>query len=275
MKSYAGQDLRQLDGPEGERCAAIIRTVLAEPEVAQPRSIARMLFEPRPWFVWRSDGDEPLTVLCEVTRTTSIPGEDRVRLCVFGRFGQKLSDVNFSTGWRCSIHDIVWEPAGPARFCSMRISTTGMWGGGGTQNYALIGHEFALIRFVDEDGKDVDSIYHNPKSAVGPPAPDRSEDQWAAALGSRDSGEVLRTLAWLGNPTSEARKLDEQQVGAERFKDAAKAGRVRACPDVRSRLVRLTAGADPWIAQAARIVLHVSLQGRVVKDASVRSGDSR
>ena len=259
MKSFMGQDLRKLDEPEAERFAAILATVLGEDVPAEPKPLSPYLFGPRPWYVWQTVGDEPLTILFQVKYAMGIPGESRVRICVFGRFGQKLSDTDFSTGWRTALQDVEWAPATQYGFASLKITTAP--GSNSvdfeTQYYALIGHEFGLIRFIDGHERELDSIYHSPYCSVGPPPPNRSEEEWAAALGSTNRGEVLRTLAWLGCPhPADELARDERSLGAERFQDAAKAGRVRSRADVRKALRHFAAGADPWISQVAKDALN-------------------
>jgi hypothetical protein len=258
MKSYAGQNLRKLSEPEAARFAAILGAVLGEGQPTEPNSRFRRLFSPTPWYVWQTAGDEPLTILFRVKLAMQHPGESRVRICIFSRFGQKLSDVDFSTGWRTVIQDVEWEPATQYGFFSVKITTSPTRNDVdfATQYYALIGHEFGLIRYIDGHGQELDSIYHNPSCVVGPPAPDRSEEEWAAALGSANRGEVLRSLAWLGCPHPGELAPDEHSLGALRFKDAAKAGRIRARTDVRATLRRFAAGADPWISQVAKAALN-------------------
>jgi hypothetical protein len=255
LKSYAGQDLRQLGEADAKTFAGIARTLWTDNYPANPF----ISIEPEPWYVWQTvaANGEPLTILFGGLHIYSIPGESRARICVFGRYGRKLSDITFSTGWRIDIVDAGWEPADRHGFDCIKISTTPEINGAdiATQYYALIDHEFALVRSEDSQGHELDNNYHNPNHTLGPGAPHRSADGWAAALGSANRGEVLRTLVWLGGSHSDPPIADQRDIGVEPFEDAVLVGQVRSRADVRAALERLAADADPWVSQTAQAAI--------------------
>jgi hypothetical protein len=216
------------------------------------------------WYLWRVtdvQGQRRL-VLFQGTRLWSIPGSSYAHIFVFDTEGRPLSGCEFSIGQRIEIEDARWqEDSGHDLPCLLVCSAPSINGADITsQYYAFLDGTFALVRMEDSAGNFVPVNYHNPDHTIGPPVPERTAEQWEAAMRSSDRAEVLRTLVWLGGFHSDP-PLREEGLYVERFEDASRALEARSRPGVRSAVEALTRSEDRWVREAAQHASQVIRRG--------------
>jgi hypothetical protein len=85
---------------------------------------------------------------------------------------------------------------------------------------------------------------------LGPGLPDRTPEAWEAALSSPNIAEVLRTLMWLGGRHGVLRLAGADRTDADHFDD------VRRRPGVARKVAELMTSPHPWVAEAAKAVVH-------------------
>jgi hypothetical protein len=277
LQPYLGQDLRGLREDEQVIFDGLIGRLAPEasvfeqpprPETWNPRDWYDYYYHPRAtrrleasffrlqsWYLWRvanGQGQDRL-VLFQGAPLTMIPGSSSARIFVFDTDGNQLQKFDFSTGWRITIDDARWlEDSGHGFPCLLVCSSRCINGADiAAQYYALIDDTFALVRLEDSAGNFVPVYYHAPNHTIGPSVPERTAEQWEAALRSPDRAEVLRTLVWLGGEHSNP-PLREEHIHVERFEDAALALETRARPGTRRAVEALPRSQDSWIREAAQ-----------------------
>jgi hypothetical protein len=220
----------------------------------------------RSWYLWRVvDGQgRPRLVLFQGTPLWFIPGSSSARIFVFDARGHLLTECAFPTGWRITIAGARWlEDSGHGFPCLLVVSVPNFGGADVVaQYYAFLDETFALVRMVDSTGNVVPVNYHSPNHTIGPAVPERTAEQWEAAVRSSDRAEVLRTLVWLGGGHSDPPLRTWKEYGVERFEDASRALEARARPEVRSAVEALTRSEDHWVWEAAREASDVMQRSR-------------
>jgi hypothetical protein len=202
-------------------------------------------------------------VLFQGTPLWCIPGNSSAHIFVFDVEGRLLTKCGFSTGWRITIEDAHWqEDSGHGFPCLLVCSAPSINGADITsQYYAFLEGTFALVRMEDSAGELVTVNYHNPNHTIGPAVPERTTEQWEAAVRSSDRAEVLRTLVWLsGDHSDPPLRLDG--ISVERFEDASRALEARARPGLRSAVEDLTSSEDRWVQEAAQHAREAIRGGR-------------
>jgi hypothetical protein len=270
LQTYLGQDLRTLSEDEQIIFDGLIARLAPDaqvfsspvrPQTWNPRD-RRDYYNARPraffcrsWYIWRvANGQGPdRLVLLQGEPLWEIPSSSSARIFVFDLDGRALTRCDVQTGWRINIEDARWlGDSGHGFPCLLICSSPSINGADITsQYYAFLDDTFALVRLENCAGEFVTVNYHNPNHTIGPPVPERTPEQWEAALRSLNNAEVLRTLVWLGGRHSDP-PLREKGICIEEFEDATRALTTRGRPGVRSAVEALTHSDDRWLRDAAK-----------------------
>jgi hypothetical protein len=120
---------------------------------------------------------------------------------------------------------------------------------GPTHYLALLDDTFALVRHESSAGAFVPVPY--PDHIIDRTEPERTSEEWEAALCSPDRAEVLRTLVWLGGkPWNSPR--NGRGVDVEPSEDASLVVKIRFRPGVRTAVAALAHSDDRWLREAAQ-----------------------
>lgn len=269
LQSYLGQDLRALSKDEQIKFDDLIGRLAPDAKVFQrpdpPRTwnpmdwLTHLRAKPssgltRSWYLWRVvDGQgRSRLVLFQATPPWYMPGDSSARIFVFDVDGRRLSNCDFSTGWRITIENARWlEDSGHGFPCLVVCSAPDLGGPDlASQYYAFFEDSFILVRIEDNTGAIVPVDYRSP-NYIGPSVPGRTAQQWEAALRSSDRAEVLRTLVWLGGHHSDP-AFRGDGVTVERFEQASLVLEARARPGLRQAVEDLANSEDRWVREAAR-----------------------
>jgi hypothetical protein len=248
FQAYVGKDLRKLDDAEQKRFRSILGSIIPETKDWPGCALSE------PWFVWRvtnEKGSERF-ILLRVTGLWEIPGASSASIFVLNSAGKVVNQCEFSTGWRIDVVDA--ELTDHQGIPCVKVSTAPAIIGAdiATQYYAMIDDTFALVRLEDSHGKPLVVNYHNPNHTVGAKPPQRTAQEWEAALRCNHPAEVLRTLIWLGGDHSDPPIRNPGNCWIEKYGDAALVYEARSRPGVRQGLADLTRSPDPWIKAAAK-----------------------
>jgi hypothetical protein len=214
------------------------------------RLVSELEGEPAPgeavWWIWRlpaSDGDR--LVVFEAgdggpwVGGTSYGWDTLATVHVLGPGGTRLARATFDAGW-------LFTPDGVSL---ARRDGRGPWvleiasepdavGAVSRQFYSFSGDELVLVRLEDHDGAPSRVVLGPDR--IGPPFPERSDDEWERAIVSGDWAETQRSLLWL----SSVRRVDDGH-----------AARVRARAKVARALERYAAEGDVWVRDGAKLAL--------------------
>jgi hypothetical protein len=282
LRPYLDQDLRALSEDEQFKFDDLVGRLTPEARVYGPptrpqswnpkdwlgylnaKPIRTGFARRESWYLWRvSNGQgRDRLVLFQGEPLWHIPGGSFAHVFVFDTKGRPLTVCDIQTGWRITIKDARWlEGKGHGFPCLLVCSSRDFTGADiASQYYAFLADDFALVRLEDSAGAFVPVNYEITNFTIGPPVPERTPEQWEAALRSSNRAEVLRTLVWLGGLHTDL-PLREGGTCAERFEDATWALETRARPGVRSAVEALTRSEDRWVQEAAQHAWQ-AIQGR-------------
>jgi hypothetical protein len=204
--------------------------------------------EPRLWYLWRiaNEQGQQRLVLFQGAPLSPIRCGCSARIFVLDLEGKLLSKSEFQVGWEVNLRDAHGLEDSGHGFRCLRLYCPSYLNDFQlpTQYYAFHDDALALIRLEDSGGKLVPGWYRSPYAAIGPPVPERTPEEWEAALRSADRIEVLRTLIWL-----ERRKSNTQAAAAQLLEACAR-------PGVRAAVEALTCSEDSWVREGAQQALE-------------------
>jgi len=258
LEAYVGQDLRKLQGTSLAEFTNELRQLTGDPpEEATWASVS-------PWWLSSFRVGAASWVLFEAYPGMDIPDWSHVRVQIFDQRWNRLLRQSFPTGYRLYLrrarvvecqrpkqHFLVTEvtsahPApelarrGDGRICRR-------------QHYALLGTALAMVRLEDGQGRLVRNSYGWGKPCMGPPVPDRTEEEWMQSLRSSDVVELLASLVWLTGrhlPSATQRTVGVSQEPVERSRCFES---VRDDPRTHRILRVLEAHRNPWVREYARL----------------------
>jgi hypothetical protein len=243
-----GQDLLELEEDARGRLMWVIKALL-------PARSYRKWLDFRPSRVWTfpREGKRHLYVLFEVDNTRPHPGSTGIRVTLFDGSGNVLSEVAFTTGYRCYLQGVKLEATGNGPPLIL-LETGGLGPNFARQYYAFQGTRIDLVRLEGRAGAAVRNWYSPAGPNVGPALPSQSEQAWEADLHSLNRWRVLRALVWLGgwHEIKPVKKPDNLREGVD---EGQLARAVRQRPRVIARVNELTGSEDRWLREAALLVL--------------------
>lgn len=275
LLKFEGRDMHSLEDGEADAVAGFTNLLLdrKDPEnfalVRRPRLLARV-----------KTGAGERVVLLDSQFFCISPGQTWHYLYFFDESGKLLGSSYFSAGWRiCPSGASLTTRAGlDAPLLKMEGGGLGGFAlaSGVVEYYALLGDRAVLVRLEDGEGSVLRNGYGCEYPSVGPPEPERTADEWARALSSRDKVELLQALMWVGGRHQSDEWLSEELNGekhgarpansvgrgtvepdpcARSYEDVRTFVNVRARDDVRLRLKDLAGSDDVWVRQAAESAL--------------------
>jgi hypothetical protein len=246
--SFEGRDLGRLDRESYVELRRAIETltVKREPlgEYFIPRLISRL----------SNERGQVHYVLVEELPLMSIPGDARLRVHVFDAQGKRLSNSEFTCGWRIEVTGVKRTRVPELDRNILEVGSGPVINGRDVarQYYALAGDAVVLVRLEDSKGRPVKNIFDVPGHAIGPAPAGRTAAEWERALNSDDPAEALSALMWVGGRRPDV-KRPLPWAGVEELKEARFANAVRARPSVQELLRRLGDSDNRWVREAAEM----------------------
>jgi hypothetical protein len=238
-------------------------------------------FNPR--FLWSvtTPANEKRLVLVDLQDGMNIPGVAVHDLYFFDEAGKLLGTSRIQTGWRQWNNDVRIIRKDELGLSLLEVSTVGL---GFTsyrttrQFYALLEDRAVLVRLEDNKAVTIRSSYGCEYPAFGLPQRHRDADEWAKALASSDTVEVLQALMWLGGHHIALEELEYQKGQSEDWKtiqcpeeataDTKLFLEVSARNDVRQTLLRLNKSSNDWVRQAAELAIKPAELYRLFSQAA-------
>lgn len=271
LEPYLDRDLRTLSEDEQIKFDGLIGQLAPEasvlirpspPKTWNPRDWYDYLMTPpmtllscHSWYFWRvtNEHGEARLVLFQGWPLDTIPGGSSARIFVLDGEGRALTQTEFQTGYRITIDDASWlQDSGHGFPCVLVYSGSVINGSDiARQYYAFLDETFALVRLEHSNGKLVRNEYCWPDHTIGPGVPERTPQEWEAALRSPNRAEVLHCLVWLGGKHCDLLHRDVRQEGEPR-RDAERVLATRGRSGVQSVVEALTRSEDRWVREAAQ-----------------------
>jgi hypothetical protein len=245
LLSFENQDLGNLRPDAARRLQNAIDTMTGP---VPPNSWP---YEPRLFRTIGTTKNETRYILVEEQPLISIPGESRLRVHVFDTYGQLLSGAEFSAGYRTILTGMSIRKISTFEHDALIVHGEYCLGGHPShQYYVLVGTQL-ILAYLEMDRRFDQNDYLNTHMTVGPKMPQRSADEWEAALNSNDTAEVTSALIWLGGRhwKDQAPPYDEDKIEAE------KVSTLLVRDSVKKRLNDLAQSNDFWVQVAAKRVV--------------------
>jgi hypothetical protein len=248
LSACDGFDISKLSEPQLANLTKHISKLVPQRTYDEPLG-----FDFAPDRVWTTPGSErPVCLLFETRRFIPHPGSTPIRITVFDHLGNTVSETTFTTGHRCYMQEVRFEPLPGSDSPLVIVNTTeaGLGPDVARQFYAPIDGQYELIRLENEDGNVSRNRYYVRHFMCGPAVPRQSDADWAGDLLSADRNRSLRALVWLGGVHRTANpKTGPNET--ESLAELQSVQRVRANPRVVERLKELSRSEDRWLREAA------------------------
>lgn len=245
LLSFENQDLGNLKPDE----ARILQNAIDV--ITVPKESHAWPYEPRLFRTISNANGETRFMLVEEQPLIEIPGESRLRVHIFDMSGHLLSHADFSAGWRTVLTAMNIQKNYFFNHDTLAVYGEYCFGGSPSiQRYVLVGNSI-ILAYLETNGKLDRNDYLNTNLTVGPLLPQRTADDWEAALNSADVAEVTSALIWLGGLhwNGQAPPYDEDKL------EAQKVSTLLARHSVQKRLNDLIKSNNPWVYATAKRVL--------------------
>ncbi len=217
-----------------------------------------------PWWVRPFRAGSGAWILLEAYTGIGARECTGARVHVFDDNWNLIRKTAFPTGYRLLIADIDVVRDKRLDHDLLCVSTYAMQGVGGFdeegapppepwyhQYYTLRRDEFVSVRLEDVRGRAIHFTYRHESPEWGPPPPNRTPEEWIAALECQRPIDQLETLVWLTGdhlPSVEPRLDGHSQ---ESIENARCLEAVRRSARTKAALAKLVGSPHPWIQEYA------------------------